>query len=63
MKKFAQLILTAMCVLIQTDGSEDQKNTNKFDVILHVWKECPREIRHAFIGMVQLRNLSHNVHW
>jgi hypothetical protein len=54
MKKFVQLLPTATCVLIQIDGSEDRKNTNKFGVILHVWEDCPREIRRAFIGVVQL---------
>jgi hypothetical protein len=53
MKKFGQLLSTTICVLIQIDGSADRMNTDKFDVILCVWKECPSEIQCAFKGVVQ----------
>jgi hypothetical protein len=43
-KKAVQLLSMAICIILQTDGSEDWQIKGKFFVVCWVLKECPSEM-------------------
>jgi hypothetical protein len=47
-KKVMQLLSMAICIILQTDGSEDWQIKGKFAVVCWVLKECPSKMQGSF---------------